>query len=115
MNADLQTLKYTPTSGFDGADTINIKVTDAGNGKSGTAAITLTVFGPPALTAPSTANVNENATLVFSTANGDAVTLADAAASGTSDTLTLTVTHGTLTLGSTAGLTFTAGATTRRR
>ena len=70
----------------------------------------LTVNGPPTIGAPATAGVNENATLVFSSANGKAITIADAAASGTSDSLTLTVTNGTLALGSTAGLTFSSGS-----
>ena len=66
LNADLQTLKYTPTSGYNGPDAINIKAADSGDGLSGTATVNLTVFGPPILTAPSTSNVNENASLVFS-------------------------------------------------
>jgi hypothetical protein len=110
LNAALQTLKYTPTSGHFGSDAINIKATDAGDNLTGSATVNLTVFGPPTLSAPAMAGVSENGTLVFSSANGNAVTLADAAASGTSDSLVLTVTEGKLLLGSTAGLTFSAGA-----
>jgi Bacterial Ig-like domain (group 3)/PKD domain/NHL repeat/Beta-propeller repeat len=109
LNAALQTLKYTPTSGYIGADALSLTVTDSINHRSGSASVSLTVYGPPTLSAPATAGVNENGMLVFSSANGNAITLADAAASGTSDSLVLTATHGTLFLGSTAGLTFTAG------
>jgi hypothetical protein len=54
--------------------------------------------------------VNENASLTFSAANHNAITLTDGAATGSSDSLTLSVTHGTLTLGSTTGLTFSSGS-----
>jgi hypothetical protein len=110
LNTALQTLKYTPTSGYVGADALNLTVSDSINHQSGSASVGLTVYGPPTLSATATAGVNENGTLVFSSANGNAITLADAAASATSDSLVLTATHGTLFLGSTAGLTFTAGA-----
>ena len=62
------------------------------------------------MTAPSTAALNQNASLTFSTGNSNAISLVDSlAAAGTSDSLTLTVTHGTLTLGSTTGLIFSSG------
>jgi hypothetical protein len=49
--------------------------------------------------------VNENASLVFSGAHGNAITVGDVDGGSSSETVTLSVTHGTLTLGSTAGLT----------
>ena len=69
----------------------------------------LTVNGPPTVTAqPRPASIRTRCS--SSQSNGNAVTLADAAATTTSDSLTLTVTHGTLSLGSIAGLTFSAGS-----
>ena len=44
--------------------------------------------------------------LTFTAADRNAITLLDGAALGNSDSLTLTVAHGTLKLGSTAGLIF---------
>ena len=64
---------------------------------------------PPSVSGPSATSVNENATLLFSTAQGDAITLADSQAGSNADTLTLNVTDGTLTLGSTSGLTSVSG------
>jgi FG-GAP-like repeat len=49
--------------------------------------------------------VNENASLVFSSAHGNAITVADVDGGSSSETVTLSVAHGTLTLGSTTGLT----------
>jgi hypothetical protein len=52
----------------------------------------------------------ENTSLTFSSNNSDAITVTDAAASGTSDSVTLTVIHGRLVLGATTGITITSGA-----
>jgi hypothetical protein len=49
--------------------------------------------------------VNEDASLVFSSAHGNAITVADVDGGSSSETVTLSVAHGTLTLGSTTGLT----------
>jgi trimeric autotransporter adhesin len=49
--------------------------------------------------------VNENASLVFSGAHGNAITVGDVDGGSSSETVTLSVAHGTLTLGSTTGLT----------
>jgi hypothetical protein len=55
--------------------------------------------------------VANNHTLVFSSAGGNAISIADAAAAkGGNVQVTLTSTHGTLALATTSGLTFTAGA-----
>jgi hypothetical protein len=49
--------------------------------------------------------LNENASLVFSSAHGNAITVGDVDGGSSSETVTLSVAHGTLTLGSTTGLT----------
>src|SRR5262249_32631518 len=56
------------------------------------------------------ATVSQNSTLTFSTSRGDAIDIADPNATSTSDSLTLTSTHGTLRLATTSGLKFTSGA-----
>ncbi len=49
--------------------------------------------------------IAENTSLVFSSAHGNAITVADIDGGSSSETVTLSVVHGTLTLGSTTGLT----------
>ena len=68
------------------------------------------VNSPPTASAPATASLNENSLLSFSTANSNAISITDAAAGTNADSLTLSVSEGTLTLPSTTGLNFTAGA-----
>ncbi len=65
---------------------------------------------PPSAGAPLTGSLNENTSLSFSTANGNVISITDAAAGTNADSLTLSVSQGTLTLASTSGLSFTAGA-----
>jgi hypothetical protein len=56
--------------------------------------------------------VLQNSQLVFSTGNGNAISIADPDAGGNPVQETLTATNGTLTLGSTAGLSFSVGTGT---
>ncbi len=64
---------------------------------------------PPATILPGPQKVNENTTLVFSQANGNALRISDFDAGADSMEVTLAVSYGTLKLGSTNGLTFLAG------
>jgi Ca2+-binding RTX toxin-like protein len=61
----------------------------------------------PIATVPGLQTINEDASFTLSTGNGNAIQVADADA--TTLTVSLTVLHGTLTLASTAGLSFGAG------
>jgi RHS repeat-associated protein len=106
--AALNGLKFTPTTGFSGSASLVVTLKDSGDNQSASASVAISVN--PTVSAPASASVNENASLTFSTANHNAITLTDGAATGSSDSLTLTVTHGTLTLGSTTGLTFSSGS-----
>ena len=65
----------------------------------------------PVNTVPAGQTVNEDTALVFSSANGNAITVSDADA-GTINAMqvTLSVTNGVLTLGGVAGLSFSSGA-----
>jgi subtilase family serine protease len=110
FNAALNGLKYTPTANYVGSDMLAISVTDSTDGQSGSGSVALTVKAttPPAITAPSSASVNENASLSFT--GGNQISFTDVSAGSGTDSLTLSVTHGTLGLASVTGLTFTAGA-----
>jgi VCBS repeat-containing protein len=55
--------------------------------------------------------VDEDASLVFDAAHGNAITLADVDANGDAETVTLAVAHGALTLASVAGLTVSGDGT----
>jgi uncharacterized membrane protein len=118
LNADLPTLAYAPNHGYKATDTLTLSDTDTSDSLTGTASVAIAVIAvkkpkqkhPPTIKAPSAVSVNENASLIFSTANGNSVTLTDSAATASSDSLALTVAHGKLTLGSTTGLTFAAGS-----
>jgi hypothetical protein len=111
LNAALNGLTYTPTSAYWGLDSLAVTVKDPGDGLSASTSVALTVdpLSPPTITAPMSATLGENLSLNFSTANGNSITVADANIGTKADTLTLTVTNGTLTLGSTPGLVFKSG------
>ena len=59
---------------------------------------------------PQPLSVTENNNLIFSAANSNAISVADIDANGGLEQVTLQVSHGTLTLGSTTGLTFSIGS-----
>jgi hypothetical protein len=58
---------------------------------------------------PGAQSVDEDTDLIFSNGNGNAISIADDAAPGTSLKLSLDVAHGTVTFASTSGLTFVDG------
>jgi hypothetical protein len=108
LSAAMSGLVYVPTSGFSGHDTLNLALADPIDKLTGSAAVAITVN--PIVAAPATAGVFENVPYKFSTAGNDPIIVTDGGASGTSDSLTLTVLHGKLTLASLTGLTVTAGS-----
>jgi hypothetical protein len=112
LDAALSGLIYHPTSNFTGSDSLAISITDPGDSLSASTSVALTVSAPspPTIAAPSTGTVAENGSLAFSTGGGNAISVSDASAGTGSDSLTISVTHGTLTLASTSGLTITGGA-----
>ncbi|HVQ08965.1 MAG TPA: Ig-like domain-containing protein [Allosphingosinicella sp.] len=109
-------LTYAPAADHHGGDTLAISTSD--NGQSGTGgtltdadtvAITIDpVNDAPVNNVPGTQGINEDAGLTLSTANGNALSVADVDA--TTLTVTLSVAHGTLTLASIAGLSFSGGS-----
>jgi subtilase family serine protease len=111
LNKALAGLTYKPTAAYFGSDSLAISVADPGDGQSASTNVALSVnaLSPPTITAPATGSLGENLSLTFSAANSNAISVADANAGTKADTLTLSVTNGTLTLGATPGLTFKSG------
>lgn len=110
VNAAIATLAYTANTGFTGTDTLGIYVLNSSSNLSDSAAITLspTASGnAPVVTAPVSVSVAPNGSLAFTA--GNLISVADAG--GTTEQTTLSVGHGTLTLGTTTGLTVTGNGT----
>jgi RHS repeat-associated protein len=109
-------LKFTPTANSTASGSFTVQestsATTAGlGGPTATATITVNPVSPSLkVTAPATASVNEDSFLVFSTTNGNAISVTDPQAGSGSAQLTLSVTHGVLTLGATKGITLASAA-----
>lgn len=92
---------------------LTVLVTDNGTpvlSRSATIAIDLmSVNDAPINAVPGPQAMNEDAALIFSSSNGNAITIADTDANGGLEQVTLTATGGTLTLGTTAGLASVSG------
>ncbi len=105
-------VKYTPVPDASGTAVITVTVTDNGgtaNGGVDTVSKTFTVTVNPVNDAPrnhvpAPQTTKEDTPLVFSTANGNAVTVSDVDAGTGTATVILTATNGLLDLGSTADL-----------
>jgi hypothetical protein len=109
-------LVFTPTAHSNGAPeaTFTFQVQDNGGTANGgvdldqspnTVTINVNaVNDAPINSVPGTQSVNEEATLTFSTGNGNAITISDVDVGSGNETVTLTVGNGTLALGSHAGL-----------
>src|SRR6185369_16014531 len=106
-----------PTANYSGGATLTITTNDQGNTGTGGAksdtdnvAITVTaVNDAPVNSVPAAQTTNEDTALVFSSGNGNLVSISDVDAAAGSMQATLSVTNGTLTLSGTSGLTFTVG------
>ncbi len=117
VNTALDGLGYTPDANYNGGDTITVASDDQGNSggaaraDSDTIAVTLAAVNDgPQNTVPSTTQtVNEDTNLVFSGANGNAISIDDADAGASPVKVTLGVERGALTLASTGGLSFATG------
>jgi RHS repeat-associated protein len=106
LNAGLNGLVYTPTSGYAGSDALSLTLKNSQDHLTGSASVAITVNAPPKVSAPPNATLNEDESLTFSSANGNAISLIDAAAGTRAEALSLAVSHGTLKLASTTGLIF---------
>jgi len=108
LNSDLPGLSYTPSPGYSGSDTLSISNEDTSDNLAGTESVAITVNSlAPVITAPASVSVNDNATLAFTASNS--ISVSDSV--GFSEQLILSVDHGTLSLGTTAGLTVSGNGT----
>lgn len=98
-------------------DTLTLQVNDQGHSSAGgpltasdTATINITALNDaPVNSVPGSQNMTEDGTLVFSSAGGNLISVADVDVGAGTVQLTLSVTSGTLTLSGTTGLTFSTG------
>ena len=101
LNTALATLSYTPTSGYTGSDTLNLSNEDTTDDLTKTASVSIKIGAvAPTITAPAAVSVT-GSTFAFTSPNG--ISIVDP--SGTAEQLTLSVSHGTLGLTTTTGLT----------
>jgi hypothetical protein len=111
INTALNGLRFDPNANYNGPGSVQIATNDLGNAGSGGAQITNStvvidvgaVNDAPVQSVPGAQSTAQNATLVFSSGTGNAVTLSDIDAGGGEPRVTPTGTNGTLTL-TTAGL-----------
>ncbi|RZI79930.1 MAG: hypothetical protein EOP38_24035, partial [Rubrivivax sp.] len=117
INAALAGMTYASTGHYNGADTLSILTSDLGNTGAGgvlthadTVAITVNaVNDAPVNTVPAAQSTNEDTNLVFSSGNGNLISVADVDVAGGNLQVTLSVLHGALSLSGVAGLSFTSG------
>src|SRR5258705_502391 len=119
INTAINGLVFQPTGNFNGSANLTVTTNDQGNTGSGgaqtdldTVAITVNaVNDAPVNTVPAAQSVNEDGSLTFSVANGNAISIADVDAGASNVQVTLAVTNGVLTLAGTAGLTVSGNGT----
>lgn len=103
------TITYTPSANFNGTDTFTYTVTSGGVTETATVTVTVTAVNDASvLTVPGAQTVPEDTNIVFNSANGNAIIIADV---DSNVTATLTVANGILNLGSTSGVTVTGNGT----
>src|SRR5262249_44339666 len=104
---------------YNGAANLTVTTSDLGNTGSGgtktdvdTGAMTVNaVNDAPVNTVPGAQSMNEDGTLTFSTANGNAISISDVAAGSSNVQVTLAATSGTLGVTGIAGVTVAGNGT----
>jgi hypothetical protein len=119
LNTALASATYTSgvVSGVSSSDTITMVVDDLGNSGSGgaksdTDTLAVTIEGMnegPVLAVPGAQTLNEDGSLVFSTANSTSLSFTDGDLGSASASFSVSVTRGSLTLAATTGLTGVSG------
>jgi len=108
-------LRFVPGPNFSGTATFTYEIGIVGTTTpTATGTVTVTVNpinDPPVVTVPGPQTTLEEQPRVFSTANGNAITISDVDAGSADVQVTLAVTNGTLTMGSTTGLAVTGNGT----
>jgi hypothetical protein len=110
-NAAFNGLTDNPRTTSVGPDSLSLSDSDQGDSLAAatTAVFTVTALSAPAIVAPPSDTLDQNRSLAFSTINGNAISFKGGTAGSGSNSLTLSVAHGTITLASTTGLSFTTG------
>lgn len=104
-------ISYTPSADANGSRTLTTSVSDGALSASADTLLQIAaVNDAPVLALPAAQTVDENDALVFSPANGNAVSVSDVDAGLSEIELQLGVSNGTLRLSGVAGLTLVAGA-----
>src|SRR5262249_8978505 len=119
INTVLNGLTFTPTGNYNGAANLTVTTNDQGNTGSGGAlsdvdsvAISVNaVNDAPVNTVPAAQTMSEDGTLTFSTANGNAISIADVDAGSSSVQVTLAASNGVLGVTAIAGVTVTGNGT----
>ncbi len=117
LNAALDGLSFLSAANFNGAASLQITTNDQGNtglggplSDSDTVNITVNpVNDAPVNSVPAPQTTNEDNALVFSTADGNAISISDLDAAANPLQVTLTATNGTISLSQLNGLSFTTG------
>ena len=116
INSALDGLTFTPADNYPGLGSVAIITNDLGSPDSGgplQADSIVTITDPPVNMVPTGAQTTlVNQELVFSAANGNAISIADPDIGSAAVQVTLTATEGTLTLSKTDNLTISAGTGT---
>ena len=109
----LQSVTYTNSSETPNTSTRTISFTiNDGNSDSNISTKTITVASindSPVNTAPSSQSLPQDGSLTFNSGNSNLISISDADAGSSSLEITLTATHGDVTLSGTTGLSFTVG------
>lgn len=117
VNINSGLLKFTPVPNGNGSPYTSFTFQVRDNGGStdldptpNTMTINVTgINDGPINTVPGSQSTNQNTPLIFSSSNGNQISVADADAGTNAIQVTLTATNGTLTLAGTSGLSFTIG------
>ncbi|HUY92990.1 MAG TPA: choice-of-anchor L domain-containing protein [Pirellulales bacterium] len=112
IDAALNGLTFVPTTYFNGSAAISITATDTVRNLTGSNTVNIAVIQvnqPPYLTLPPSPSISENTGVIFSTANGNSITMGDVDANGGVEQATLTVLNGAVTLAEKTGLTLLTG------
>ncbi|MEI6473706.1 MAG: tandem-95 repeat protein, partial [Holophagaceae bacterium] len=106
------TVTYTPNADYNGSDSYTYTVTSGGVTETATVSVTVVAINDaPANTVPAAQTINEDATLTFSSANSNLISVSDSADTGHggTDTISTTVSVARGTLMATTGGSATIG------
>jgi Ca2+-binding RTX toxin-like protein len=112
VNAALAAVAFTPSANWDQDVTIATRIRDAANTGPADGTITLDVApvnDAPVNSTPAAQAVDQDATLVFNSANGNLISISDVDAGGDDILMMLDASDGLITLSGTTGLRFLGG------